>query len=85
MSDLPEIDYQKVAIRVTEELGNEVTNLKFEKKSLEVLAEQLRDQRDEALRNLADLQQVLTEMQPQSEQPEEEVVEGQIVEEPQAD
>jgi hypothetical protein len=56
MSNLPEINYQKVAQRMGAELGA----LTFTKTTLEILAENLRDERDAALLRCAELESQLT-------------------------
>lgn len=56
MSDLPEIDYQQVSRKLAEDLGTEVSNLKFQLRQMESLVLAVQAERDEARRHLADLQ-----------------------------
>lgn len=54
MSEIPAIDYKAI----TEKYSGKVAELQLQLFSLENIAESLRNERDEARRNLADLQAV---------------------------
>lgn len=56
MSNLPQIDYRKVAERLSAENGS----LALSKVTLEILAEELRTERDNALAACANLRQQLS-------------------------
>jgi hypothetical protein len=55
MSELPTIDPLKVAQRTAQKRLEELTQSKFNETQLEVLAEALRDERDEAVGKVAEL------------------------------
>jgi len=57
MSEIPAIDELKVAKREAEKLRRQVAEASFRETQLEVLAEALRDERDEARRALAAVQE----------------------------
>lgn len=67
MSDLPSIDPAKVA----QKLLTKVTDLTHQTVQLEVLAESLRDERDAARRQVADLTAEVSRLSAVDENPEE--------------
>lgn len=57
MSNLPTVDPQKVLQRNNQKLTTSLSDATLRESQLEILAEALRDERDKALADLAELQQ----------------------------
>jgi chromosome segregation ATPase len=64
MSELPTIDSLKVAQRKLSKQAARITELEDNETNLEILAEALRDQRDEARSQLAEAERKLAENTP---------------------
>lgn len=64
MSELPQIDPLKAATREIAKLATEVDGYRKRESQLEILAEAIRDQRDEALEALEELRSKLQQANP---------------------